>query len=349
MEKMSARPEIPAAVRSTNAQAAGHEISKATGYPRRISLAISGLVVLLALVAGTASVWLAGLNLWPRVHLDSHCGNLRVQLRALAIGRIPGLALDRAGIALVGAAMMVAARALPLDEAYKAIDLDTLTLLLGMMIVVAYLRLSGFLSLATSFATRKARHSLSLLIAITALAGILSAFLVNDAICLVLTPLVIGAARSSRRHTLPYLLVVAMASNIGSTATITGNPQNMMIGSFSQIPYTNFARTLAPVALAGPVLTVALIVMFHRRDITNRARAEDASPEILRRSSHGMEGNRRDSDPARTSIRGSAPREGGDHYRGTFASEPAGREPAASEPAGREPARLCGDRLSRRS
>ena len=127
----------------------------------------------------------------------------------------------------------------------------------------------------------KARHSLSLLIAITALAGILSAFLVNDAICLVLTPLVIGAARSSRRHTLPYLLVVAMASNIGSTATITGNPQNMMIGSFSQIPYTNFARTLAPVALAGPVLTVALIVMFHRRDITNRARAEDASPEIL--------------------------------------------------------------------
>ena len=98
------------------------------------------------------SGWLV-LNLWPRVHLDSHCGNLRVQLRALAIGRIPGLALDRAGIALVGAAMMVAARALPLDEAYKAIDLDTLTLLLGMMIVVAYLRLSGFLSLATSFAT----------------------------------------------------------------------------------------------------------------------------------------------------------------------------------------------------
>jgi Na+/H+ antiporter NhaD/arsenite permease-like protein len=97
------------------------------------------------------------------------------------------------------------------------------------------------------------------LIVVTIIAGVLSAFLVNDAICLVLTPLVIEAARSSRRNPVPYVLAVAMASNIGSTATITGNPQNMMIGSFSQIPYASFAAALAPVALAGLVLTVALI------------------------------------------------------------------------------------------
>src|SRR4029077_20644077 len=115
----------------------------------------------------------------------------------LAVGRVPGLALDRAGIALVGAAMMIACGALRLDEAYAAIDLDTLTLLLGMMIVVAHLRLSGFLSLATEFITRGTHRPLALLAAITAIAGVLSAFLVNDAICLVLTPLVIELARSS--------------------------------------------------------------------------------------------------------------------------------------------------------
>jgi hypothetical protein len=87
---------------------------------------------------------------------------------------------------------------------------------------------------------RRAHHPLALLAAVTAVDGVFSAFLVNDAICLVLAPLVLELTLSLRRNPVPYLLAVAIASNIGSTATITGNPQNMMIGSFSQIPYGQF-------------------------------------------------------------------------------------------------------------
>jgi Na+/H+ antiporter NhaD/arsenite permease-like protein len=196
---------------------------------------------------------------------------------ALAIGRIPGLSIDRAGIALVGAGLMVASGALSLEEAYKAIDLDTITLLLGMMIVVANLRLSGFFALANAWVRARARRPLILLAAIVATSGVFSAFLVNDAICLVLTPLVLELTLALKRRPVPYLLAVAMASNVGSTATITGNPQNIMIGSFSHIPYMDFALALGPVALAGLIVTGALIALFHRAEFAGAARL-DAPP-----------------------------------------------------------------------
>ena len=107
---------------------------------------------------------------------------------ALAIGRVPGLSIDRAGIALVGAALMVASGAMPLEDAYQAIDIDTITLLLGMMIVVANLRLSGFFALATAWIAQRAHRPLLLLMALIGVSGVASAFLVNDAICLVLAP-----------------------------------------------------------------------------------------------------------------------------------------------------------------
>jgi Na+/H+ antiporter NhaD/arsenite permease-like protein len=147
---------------------------------------------------------------------------------ALAVGKIPGLSIDRAGVALVGASLMVASGALPLEAAYQAIDLDTITLLLGMMIVVANLRLSGFFAVATTWVVRHARRPLPLLCAVAATSGVFSAFLVNDAICLVLAPLVLDLTRKMGLRPVPYLLAVAMASNVGSTATITGNPQNIM-------------------------------------------------------------------------------------------------------------------------
>jgi Na+/H+ antiporter NhaD/arsenite permease-like protein len=125
---------------------------------------------------------------------------------------------------------------------------------------------------------RHAHHPLALLAAVTAIAGLFSAFLVNDAICLVLAPLVLELTLSLRRNPVPYLLAVAMASNIGSTATITGNPQNMMIGSFSQIPYAQFTASLAPVALVGLVLTFVLIALFHRGEFAGSARLATAIP-----------------------------------------------------------------------
>jgi len=199
---------------------------------------------------------------------------------ALAIGRIPGLSIDRAGIALVGAGLMVASGALSVDDAYKAVDLDTITLLLGIMIVVASLRLSGFFAVANAWIRAHAGRPLILLGAVVASSGVFSAFLVNDAICLVLAPLVLELTLALGRRPAPYLLAVAMASNVGSTATITGNPQNIMIGSFSHIPYSKFALALGPVALAGLIVTVALIALLHRAEFAGALQMEAPRPRI---------------------------------------------------------------------
>jgi Na+/H+ antiporter NhaD/arsenite permease-like protein len=187
---------------------------------------------------------------------------------ALAIGKVPGLSIDRAGVALVGACLMVVSGVVSLQQAYQAIDPATITLLLGMMIVVANLRISGFFALVNAWVMRRMHRPLLLLAAIVAVSGTFSAFLVNDAICLVMAPLVLELTLSLKRNPVPYLLAVAMASNVGSTATITGNPQNMMIGSFSRIPYTEFTAALAPVALLGLLLTIVLMAVLHRADLT---------------------------------------------------------------------------------
>jgi len=148
------------------------------------------------------------------------------------------------------------------------------------MIVVASLRLSGFFAVANSWVMAHARRPLILLGAVVATSGVFSAFLVNDAICLVLAPLVLELTLALGRRPVPYLLAVAMASNVGSTATITGNPQNMMIGSFSHITYTKFTLALGPVALVGLIITVALIALFHRAEFKGAPRQDAPLPEM---------------------------------------------------------------------
>ena len=195
-----------------------------------------------------------------------------VTYAGVALGRFPGLRLDRAGIVLVGAVLMVAVGALTPAEAFAAVDLNTIVLLLGMMIVVAHLKLSGFFRLVASWTLRHAHSPLILLGAVSAITGALSAFLVNDAICLVMAPLVIEVTRALKRNPIPYLLAVAMSSNVGSTATITGNPQNMIIGIASRIPYTTFAAALAPIALVGLLLVVAIIACWWRTEFASHVR-----------------------------------------------------------------------------
>jgi Na+/H+ antiporter NhaD/arsenite permease-like protein len=195
----------------------------------------------------------------------------------IAMGRLPGLRLDRTGAALLGASLMVASGTLSLEEAYRAIDLETLALLLGMMIAVAYLRLAGFFQLAGAAIARQARRPLVLLAAVILIAGALSAFLVNDTVCVMLTPLVADVAAAAGRPAVPYLLAVAMAANIGSTATITGNPQNIMIGSVSHIAYGDFAATLAPVAAAGLVAAWVLLALAWRRELASFAKTSAAA------------------------------------------------------------------------
>ncbi len=199
----------------------------------------------------------------------------------VAIGRVPGLRLDRTGAALIGAALMVATGAIAPAEAYRAIDFDTLTLLLGMMMVVANLRLAGFFGLCHALIASRAHRPAVLLIGVTAIAGTLSAVLVNDTVCVMLTPLVIDTARGLRRNPVPYLLALATASNAGSSATMTGNPQNMMIGSVSRIAYGDFAAQLAPVAVAALAIIVVVIVVVWRREFLPAARIEAGEPFVV--------------------------------------------------------------------
>ena len=249
--------------------------SKRNRWPRLLSILLVVLVVLVAIGAALVT------NVIPAA---DHAG---IQIRtvaaaiifvgsylALALGRIPGLQIDRAGIALVGAGLMVASGALSLEEAYAAVDADTITLLLGMMIVVASLRLSGFFAVASEWAIERTKGPFWLLCAIVATSGIFSAFLVNNSICLVLAPLVLELTLALGRRPVPYLLAVAMASNVGSTATITGNPQNIMIGSFSKISYVDFTFALAPVAIAGLIVTVVLIALSDRREFASGVRLQ---------------------------------------------------------------------------
>jgi Na+/H+ antiporter NhaD/arsenite permease-like protein len=228
-----------------------------------------GLLLLLALGAA-ALPWIMPAEDAAGRHFAA-IGIFAASYLALAIGKVPGLSIDRAGVALVGACLMVASGVMSLEDAYRAVDLGTITLLLGMMIIVANLRISGFFALVNAWVARHVHGPLLLLGAIVVVSGVFSAFLVNDAICLVMAPLVLELAFSLRRNPVPYLLAVAMASNVGSTATITGNPQNMMIGSFSQIAYPAFAAALAPVAVVGLVLTFALLALAHRKELQGAA------------------------------------------------------------------------------
>ncbi|MEF0943533.1 anion transporter [Rhizobium sp. BR 362] len=188
----------------------------------------------------------------------------------VALGKIPGCHLDRTGAALLGASLMVGSGILSMKEAYDAIDFDTIVLLLGMMIVVAHLRLSGVFRIVNAWVGRHARYPIILLAGIVLVVGFASAFLVNDTICLVMTPLVLDIVLRMKREPTPYLIGIATASNIGSVATITGNPQNMIVGTLSGIPYGRFAATLAPVAGVGLILTVGLLAVLFRREFTAR-------------------------------------------------------------------------------
>jgi Na+/H+ antiporter NhaD/arsenite permease-like protein len=185
----------------------------------------------------------------------------------VAAGRVPGLRLDRTGAAVVGAALMVAFHVVTPEQAYASVDLGTVVLLFGMMVVVGHLRLAGFFRWSGAAVARHARTPLRLLIGLVALSGVLSALFVNDTVCLALTPLVLEVSAALQVRPTPYLLALATASNIGSSATLTGNPQNMLIGTASHLPYRDVFAALAPVAALGLVVDVLVVAFVYRRDL----------------------------------------------------------------------------------
>ncbi|AFY89472.1 MAG: putative transporter [Chroococcidiopsis cubana SAG 39.79] len=169
----------------------------------------------------------------------------------LGLGYFPGLRMNRATIAFVGAACLVGFGSFSLKEAWEAIDAGTIVFLLSIMIVNAYLTSAGFFQLALNILLRYTRSPFGLLTALTFVSGFLSALFLNDTIALIFTPLTLALALVLELNPIPYLLALAGATDIGSVATLNGNPQNILIASFSEISYLEFTQALAPVAVVG--------------------------------------------------------------------------------------------------
>lgn len=177
-----------------------------------------------------------------------------VTYAALAIGYVPLLRLNRTGAAFVGAVAFVFVGVLSSQEAFLAQDYETLVLLFSMMLIVSFLVNSGILGRLDRFLRRAVTGQRALLWTVVAASGLFSAFFINDVVCLVMTPMVISLARHRRLNPVPFLLAVAMASNIGSVMTPVGNPQNIFIASASHVSYARFVAALAPVSLIGLVI-----------------------------------------------------------------------------------------------
>ncbi|AFY62365.1 Na+/H+ antiporter NhaD-like permease [Synechococcus sp. PCC 6312] len=176
---------------------------------------------------------------------------LGITYLGLAMGQWPGLPLNRAAIALVGAAAVMGLGVVTLPQAWQAIDPTTIVFLFSLMIVNLYLGYGGFFNLALQQMLGLTRSPWGLVVLLSVGSGLLSAFFLNDTLVLVGTPLVLAMTAALNLNPIPYLLALAGATNIGSVATLSGNPQNILIGSLSGISYGLFVRQLAPVAILG--------------------------------------------------------------------------------------------------
>ena len=169
----------------------------------------------------------------------------------IAMGRIPGLKLNRPGIALLGAISMMIFGGVKTSDAVSYVNWPTIFLLFGFFVISAQLRLSGFYDLvATAVAGQLGHPARFLLILMVAAAG-LSAVLNNDIVCYAFTPIVSIALLRQRINPVPFLIALALASNLGAAATLIGNPQNMMIGEVAHLSFGGYLLwSLAPVVFS---------------------------------------------------------------------------------------------------
>ncbi|NWG00402.1 MAG: anion transporter [Thermoanaerobaculaceae bacterium] len=177
----------------------------------------------------------------------------------MVLGELPGLALDRTGIALLGALALIATGTVTPAAAWQAVDVPTLGLLFGLMVVSAQLRLGGaYAALTRRLAAFDAspRHLLALLIAVTA---VLSALLANDIVVLAMTPVLVEGCARRGLDPVPFLLGLACAANVGSAATLIGNPQNMLIGQKLGMSFGRYLLVAAPPVVLG-CLAVWLVI-----------------------------------------------------------------------------------------
>ena len=180
----------------------------------------------------------------------------------VALGRIPGLVIDRVGIALLGAIAMVVFNVITPEEAVRSIDLPTILLLYSLMVVSAQLRLGGFYTWAASRIIFLLRRPRLFLLTSMIMSAFLSSVLANDIVCFAFTPVLAISVIHAGLNPLPFLIGLAVSSNIGSAATIIGNPQNMLIGQVGKLDFAEFLFWCAPpalIALLGSYLVILLI------------------------------------------------------------------------------------------
>jgi len=181
--------------------------------------------------------------------------------------RLPGINIDRPSAAFFGAVLMILFGIISFDEAVSAIDFNTIALLLGMMILIAVLELDGFFTFIAHKTTSLSKSPAQLLFIVTFVTGISSAFLVNDAVVLLFTPVVIKICQHKKLNPLPYLIAEIMASNAGSVMTITGNPQNILIGIKSGIPYGTFLLYMLPVSIVGMFVIFFVTKVLYKKEV----------------------------------------------------------------------------------
>jgi Na+/H+ antiporter NhaD/arsenite permease-like protein len=179
----------------------------------------------------------------------------------MAVGRVPGLRLDRSGIALIAAVVLVAAGAITPDQITGAIHFPTVILLFALMIVSARFAGAGFYDFCAAWIAEHRGSATTLLALTVAIGGALSAVLVNDVVVFVMTPLLCTGLLRRGLDPRPYLAALAAASNAGSAATIIGNPQNIVIGQVGGLHFATFtAVCIVPAVLA--LVVVFLTVRF---------------------------------------------------------------------------------------
>jgi Na+/H+ antiporter NhaD/arsenite permease-like protein len=182
----------------------------------------------------------------------------------IAVQRLPFVHLNRPAASLLGAVAMVVCGVLPLADAYAAVDFDVLVFLLGLMLIVGYLEVGRFFEWAAEWVLRRARTPERLLAGVVVGGGLLSALFVNDTVCLVVTPVLLAALGPLRVSPTPYLIGLAMGANVGSVVSVTGNPQNMLVGIWSGASFGAFLAHMLPVGLGGLALTYGYLRWAYR-------------------------------------------------------------------------------------
>lgn len=185
----------------------------------------------------------------------------------IAVGHWPLLSVNRTSIALIGSALLLVIGAVTPAQAWDHVDGDTLVILTGMMLLNGAIEESGMYGNIASYIVRHVRHARQLLAIIMLLSAVLSALFLNDTVVLLFTPFVLLLARETRTPAIPLLLGLAVSANIGSAATITGNPQNILIGALSGLSFLHFVSAMLPTVALSLLLAWGILVWMFRQQL----------------------------------------------------------------------------------